>query len=799
MDAGTLAHALDRIANTGRVLYVAAHPDDENTRLLAYLANNRHVTAAYLSMTRGGGGQNLIGPEQAELLGIIRTEELLAARRLDAAQQRFTNMRDFGYSKSAEETLQVWGHDAALADVVWVIRSFQPDVVITRFDETPPNHGHHTASAILAREAFTAAADKDRFAEQLKQGVGVWQANRLLLNVPTWRNQTPPKEALAVDVGAYDTRLGLGYGELAAKSRSQHKSQGFGRAGERGPILEYFLPLAGTKPEKDILDGLKLGWSRFGQLAAPLDASFDQARAALDRDAPEKAIPALLAAHAQLAGLPRAPRVVEATRPLDELIAACAGLFVRATAPQPAAAPGATVQVNVEVALRRPTSVTLREVAIAPAPPMSVDAELEAGGRREVGVAVTIPPSAAISTPYWLSAPPLAGRYVVADPKASGLPLGPPALRANVGFTFGDRQVGLEVPVLYGWVDRVHGERLRPFLIVPPATVTPTRQATLLPNGQPASVTLRIRAGADAMNGEVRLPLPNGWRADPPQLTVSLSHAGDEKTASFSVTAPAAAVAIDVQPEITVAGQTWSYREEVIDYPHIPLQTVLQPSVLRLVPLELKVADGTVGYIPGSGDTIAEDLAAAGVRVTVLDDETLRHGDLSRFSALVVGIRAYNARPLVRGAHERLMEYVKNGGTVVVQYNTTSEWEPLDTPIGPYPLTLGRGRVTDETAEMVVVDPESAVLATPNRIGAADFDGWVQERGLYFAETFDERYEPVFRAHDSGEEPLSGGLLVARYGKGRYVYTGLSFFRQLPAGVPGAYRLFANLIGAELP
>ena len=304
MHAGTLAHALDRLANTGRVLYVGAHPDDENTRLLAYLANSRHVTAAYLSMTRGGGGQNLIGPEQDELLDVIRTEELLAARRLDGATQRFTRMRDFGYSKTADETLAIWNHEQALADVVWVIRTFQPDVIIARFDEQPPNHGHHTASAILAREAFTAAADPQRFPEQLTGGVEPWQADRLLLNVPTWREGPPPADALALDVGEYDPRLGLGYGELAALSRSQHKSQGFGVAGERGPLIERFVSVAGTQPTRDILENLDLTWGRFGDRAAPLAKALEEARGALERDHPERALPALLKAQRALDALP---------------------------------------------------------------------------------------------------------------------------------------------------------------------------------------------------------------------------------------------------------------------------------------------------------------------------------------------------------------------------------------------------------------------------------------------------------------------------------------------------------------
>lgn len=798
MHAGTLAHALDRLANTGRVLYIAAHPDDENTRLLAYLVNSRHVTAAYLSMTRGGGGQNLIGPEQDELLDVIRTEELLAARRLDAATQRFTRMRDFGYSKTADETLAIWDREQALADVVWVIRTFQPDVIITRFDEQPPNHGHHTASAILAREAFAAAADPQRFPEQLTRGAVAWQADRLLLNVPTWREGPPPADALTLDVGEYDARLGLGYGELAALSRSQHKSQGFGVPGERGPVIERFVWVAGTRPaQQDLLEGLDLGWGRFGDVAVPVAAALEAARGALERDRPEHALPALLKAHRAFDALPDVPRVRDARAALDKLIAAAAGLFVRATAARPGTVPGSAVPVRVEIVLRRPASMRLRRIVFPGLTPVEPAAVLALHEKKEVSQDVPISADAAISAPYWLADPSLPGHQVVRDLRLVGEPKGPPALAVGVDFGLDDRVLHLEAPVLYAWTDQVHGERLRSFLIVPPATVTPVRRAVMFPNGKPATVVVRIRAGKDELRGDVTLRLPAGWRSEPASSAVALAHAGDDATVRFQVTPPPNAQPLEIAPAIEVGGALWSYREDVINYPHIPMQVVLQPATLRLVPLALRLPAGRVGYIPGSGDTVADDLAQVGLTVETLDEETIRSGDLGRYNAIVVGIRAYNTRDVLRGAHARLMRYVENGGTVVVQYNTSNRLAPLDTPIGPYPLTIGRDRVTDETAAMVPVNPKHPILLAPNHIDTADFDGWVQERGLYFAERWDEHYEPIFRAADPGEQPLLGGLLVARHGRGRYVYTGLAFFRQLPAGVPGAYRLFANLIAVR--
>jgi LmbE family N-acetylglucosaminyl deacetylase len=797
MDAATLAHALDRLAGTGRVLYVAAHPDDENTRLLAHLANERHVTPAYLSMTRGGGGQNLIGREQDELLDVIRTEELLAARRLDGASQRFTRMRDFGFSKSAEETFAIWGHDAALADVVWVIRSFQPDVIVTRFDEQPPNHGHHTASARLAREAFAAAADPARFPEQLALGVEPWRAERLLLNVPTWGDKPPPADALTVDVGGYDPRLGLSWGELAARSRSQHKSQGFGVPGERGEILERFLSIAGSRPERDLLEGIDLSWGRFGPTGAALDETLGEARRTLERDRPESALPALLRAHDLLKELPDDARVRDARIELDRIIAAAAGLFVRATASRPAVVPGSAVPVRVEIVLRRPASVHLASVSFPGLPPVQESVDLALEKRTEITRDVPIPHDAPVSSPYWLAQPPARGHQTVVDARLVGEPVGPPPLAVAAELAIGDRLLRVEAPVVYSWTDRVHGERIRTFLVVPPATATPARAAVMFPNGEQRTVAVRIRAGEDSFRGDALLRVPAGWQVEPARIPVALAKAGDEVTVRFEVTPPDGAGPAVAEPVVESGGRSWSYREDVVDYPHIPVQVVLQPASVRLVPVELALPGGRIGYVPGSGDSIAEDLAHVGMEVETISDDRLRSGDLSRYAAIVVGIRAYNTSAAVRAAHDRLMDYVEAGGTVVVQYNTTNPREPLTAAIGPYPLTVGRGRVTDETAAMEPLAPDHPVLRRPNPITASDFDGWVQERGLYYAESFDDRYEPILRAADPGEAPLDGGLLVARHGNGRYAYTGLAFFRQLPAGVPGAYRLFLNLLAGN--
>ena len=785
--AGELAHALDRLGSTGRVLYIAAHPDDENTRLLTYLANVRHLDVAYLSMTRGGGGQNLIGGEQGVLLDVIRTEELLAARRIDGARQFFTRMRDFGYSKTPQETLALWDHDEALADVVWVIRTFQPDVIVTRFSEQPPNHGHHTASAILAREAFDAAADPKRFPEQLRGGVTAWKTTRLYRNHSMWgRTPTPPpKDALALDVGTYDPRLGLSMGELSAHSRSQHKSQGFGVAEQRGENIEYFVHVAGRAAKKDLLDGVDVAWTRY-PAAAAYTKELANAQRLLERDHPERAIPALVAARTALDKVPEDVRVRDGRRALDELIAAAAGLYVRATAAAPTGVRGAKVDVAIEV-VARGAAVSLRRIDVGGATPITSATALGLGEKKTITASASVPSTPSLA--YWLAKPAQGGHYV-ADASLVGAPLGPAPLSSTIDVAIGGRVVRLIRPVVHAWTDPVQGERVRPFTVVPPATVTPLRDAVLAP-GKAGPLEVRVRAGRDAVTGTVELTLPTGWAAKPASHKLALAKTGDEVTVRFDVTPSAKAKAGDATPLVRVGTETWSLREDTIDYPHIPVQLVLRPATVRLVPIDLRVSKRRIGYIRGSGDSIASDLAHVGFSVEEIDDETLRSGKLGAYATIILGIRAHNTRPAVVRSHARLMDYVKGGGTLLVQYVTLGETGPL----GPFPLEIGRDRITDETAAPTLLAPKHALLTKPHEITAADFDGWVQERGIYSAVKWDAQYTPLLRFSDPGEQPIDGTLVVAKHGKGTFIYTGLVFFRQLPAGVPGAYRLFANLVG----
>lgn len=791
--AGELLAGLKRLGVVGSVLYVAAHPDDENSRLLAYLVGEKGLAATYLSLTRGDGGQNLLGTEQDELLGLLRTHELLAARKIDGAEQLFTRARDLGYTKRAEEALDLWGRQAVLADVVQAIRRVRPDVVITRFNTLPPNHGHHTASALLAAEAFQIAADPGQFADQI-QLFPAFQPQRLLHNVP---NFNLPEHAdmsayLQLDVGHYDPLRGRSWTEIAAQSRSQHKSQGFGVAPERGPSLEYFAHLGGSKPQKDPLDGLDFTWKRFPG-GEKVQTAVEAAQKIFDPQHPERTIPALWKVHAAIQALPEQnPWKVRKLLETETLVLACAGIVLDVRAIEPVATPGDLLQLQV-IALNRSTAAAkILHVELADGV-TQLNAEMKANQPVVQTHALKLPANAVITTPYWLRTPTELGLDQVEDLAKVGLPEDQPALLARFVLEVGGHPLTTLRTIRNVWVDPVKGELSRPFEVAPPLMATLEREVFVLTNGQPLTLSVKVEAARDVQRAQVRLELPAGWKSPEPAL-VTLGK-GKEMVVHFVVTAPKTFV--DKQPFrvlTVVEGKTESWNQRTVRYDHVPPLTVRQPSQGTLVPLEINLGVKHLGYIPGPGDRVAESLQAVGYEVTQLPLDKLASEPLERFEAILVGIRAFNQFPQLASQREKLLKYVENGGRLVVQYQTNSRIAALSIPIGPYPLEISRDRVTDERAEMQPLDPNDPLLTTPNRLTARDFQDWVQERGLYFASKWDAHYRPVLAMHDVGEQPLKGGLLVAKYGKGSFVYTGLAFFRQLPAGVPGAYRLLANLL-----
>jgi LmbE family N-acetylglucosaminyl deacetylase len=821
-NAAQIQLALRRLGVVGSVLYVAAHPDDENTNLLAYLANEKLLRTAYLSLTRGDGGQNLIGAEQGTDLGVIRTQELLAARRVDGAEQFFTRARDFGYSKSPEETLRIWGREAVLADVVWVIRRFRPDVIVTRFSpEVTDTHGHHTASAQLALAAFQAAGDPSFHPEQLSGAVTPWQARRIFWNRSAW--SIKPDEDLSdfikLDVNAYNPLLGISYGEMAAESRSMHKSQGFGVARARGPIVEYFKLLAETEPVSSpadgVLGGLDFSWARMKMKGpAVIRRLIEKAQREFSPEAPHKVISTLLGIDRALAAVPddlwRAKKQAE----IRDLVLACAGLFAEATAPDYRVVPGGSIEVTAAAINRSAAKIELRDLRflggeVGDQPGSSEVHVRQALGIAEVKRTLRVAADAPLDTPYWLALPPEPGRFRVPDAMRIGLPMADPWLCVEFTFAIGGHSLTITRPVEFKWTDPVAGERYRPVEVTPTVSVRPRAGVVMLPNGGARALSVRVTAGAAGVSGTLRLEAPSGFSVTPAMAPFALAEKGAEAELTFQVqavplpahTGPASGI-LRVVAEVGTAH--FSQWVDHIEHDHIPVQVVLASSEVHLVDFAIARQGGKIGYIPGPGDEVAACLRQIGYEVTLLGDEVLAglapgSPALARFDAIVVGVRAFNTSAKLRAAQPALMAYVQAGGTLVVQYNTNNRLAPLATPIGPFPFEIGSKRVTDEQAGVSFTAPDQRLLNVPNHITARDFEGWIQERGLYFAATWDARYQTVLSMSDPGEPPQAGGLLWTRYGKGAFVYTGLALFRQLPAGVSGAYRLFANLLAAGGP
>ena len=790
--------ALRKLSVLASVLYVAAHPDDENTAMLAYLAKERLARTGYLALTRGDGGQNLIGTEQGPLLGLIRTEELLGARRIDGAEQYFTRAIDFGYSKTPAETLKVWGREAVLADLVWAIRSFRPDVIVTRFPAGGDGgHGHHTASAILVREAFDAAADPARFPEQLAL-VEPWRAKRLLWN--SWRRDGDQRPVVPgtvkVDLGAYSPALGQSYTELAAASRTMHKSQGFGSRERRGSLLNDLEPVAGEPPSRDLLDGVDMTWGRVpgGAAVALLLA---EAEAAYDPRRPEAIVPLLARAHAALDALGADLWVAIKRAEIAEAIRACTGLWLEAVAQAPAAVPGGEVKVATAAINRSAAEVTLKAVSLANVKATTwngAPAQLEDNRPVTADWTLALPANARPSQPHWLERPPRGGAYDVADQRLVDVARTPPALSATFTVTVAGRDLAFVEPVVYRETDPVDGERSRPLAIVPRVQVSLAESVLVFGDGRPKQVRVAVKANGAVADGVARLRAPAGWRVDPESVPLTLA-AGGEAAVEFQLHPPAAASEGFAEAVVEAGGESYARGIVTVDHRHIPLQAVLEPARARVLRIDLERDGSRVGYVMGAGDEIPGVLRQLGYEVTLLSDGDLAEGSLDRFDAIVVGVRAYNTRDALRQAQPRLLDWVRGGGTLVVQYNVGRDL--VVDQLGPYPFKVTRDRVTEEDATVELTAPGHPLLTVPNRIGAADFAGWVQERGLYFPGEWDPAYETVMAMHDTGEKPLAGAVLFARHGKGAYVHTSLAFFRQLPAGVPGAIRLFANLLAAK--
>ncbi|WP_461066035.1 PIG-L family deacetylase [Spirosoma horti] len=802
---GEILSNLKKLNVLGSVLYIAAHPDDENTLLLSYLAKERLVRTGYLSLTRGDGGQNLIGPEQGENIGVIRTQELLAARRVDGPDQFFSRAYDFGFSKQTTEAVRTWGQDKVLADVVWMIRKYQPDVIMTRF---PPDaragHGHHSASGFLAEEAFKISNDPTKFPEQLAY-VKPWQAKRIMWNmfIPgAFLSNKKPEEAgnlIGIETGLFNPLLGRSYGEIASESRSQHKSQGFGVAPNRGAKIDYLLLKGGDPVQKDPMEGVDMTWKRVLHSDA-VQSQVNQTISQFKPDQPAASVPALVQLYGAISKLDTTNIYVKAKRQeVEMLIRQCLGLWFETNPTDYAATPGETIKLTTNIVNRTDSPVTLVRIQYSTGKDSTLNLALKPNDVVLLPTSVMIPKTVKISQPYWLEKPIDKGLFQVDNQQLIGLPENPPALTASYTFDISGQRFTFSRPVVYRSTDPVDGEIYRPFIIQPAVTANLTERVYTFADNTPKTTEVVLKAGRANVAGTLRIDVPTGWRIEPASQPFELKNKGDEQRLSFRLIPSDKAQNGKLQAVMTTADGTLTTGLRVIAYKHIPTQTLFPQAEAKLVKLDVKVTAKNIGYIIGAGDEVPAALQQMGCRVNILGPTEL-NGNLSAYDAIVVGVRAYNTNSAMARYQPKLMEYVKNGGTMVVQYVTPNNSflrnEAQLPQLGPYPFTVVNERVTEEDAPMTFINPKHPLLNYPNKITEADFAGWIQERGIYFARDWDKAYEPIFSSHDQNEAPKEGSLIYAKYGKGHYMYTGLVFFRELPAGVPGAYRLFANLISA---
>ncbi len=798
--ASEIYHDLQNLNFIGSALYVAAHPDDENTRLISFLANDIHARTAYLSLTRGDGGQNLIGPEIRELLGVIRTQELLAARRTDGGSQMFTRANDFGYSKHPDETLAIWESDEVLSDVVRAIRKFKPDIIINRFDHRTPGktHGHHTTSAMLSFDAFDRVGNANEFPNSAK-AFGAWQPTRLFMNTSWWFygsrenfDKADKTNLIEVETGNYYPALGLSNGEIAALSRSMHKSQGFGNTGTRGNETEYLEFLKGEFPKEKTnpFSGINTNWSRLkggdaiGAILNPLEANFDF------KD-PSTIVGPLMQAHQMISQLEdshwRAIKLAE----IEQLIIDCSGLYIEAVADTQTINNKGKYNVTFEAVNRGTVPFNLQSIKAKDGADILVLNEALTQNQKFNYPSEMVSKATESSAPYWLQEEGSLGMYKVKE-ALIGLPETP--VQEQVVFNLQYRRMTLPITrnVIYKYNDPVDGEVYQPLEIVPEVSTSIADKVLIFASGDAKQIPIKVRAGRDNVNGFVQLGKPEGWTVTPSQQSFSLTRKGEEQTVIFTVTPPENQSEGYIEPLAVVGDRFYSKELVTLDYDHIPYQSVLLPSKAKVARLNIKKKGEHIGYVNGAGDAIPESLRQIGYTVTTIEPNNISAANLKKYDAVVMGIRAYNTVEELAFKQDELNKYVEQGGTLLLQYNTSHRLKTED--LAPYTLKLSRDRVTDEFSKVDFLAPKHAVLNTPNKITQDDFKGWVQERGLYFPSEWDDNFTPILGMHDKDYPQTEGSLLVAPFGKGHYIYTGLSFFRELPAGVPGAYRLFTNLI-----
>ena len=793
-----LGEDLQKLRVLGSVLHVAAHPDDESTHMLTWFAQQQHWETNYFACTRGDGGQNLIGDEQGVPLGLIRTQELLAARRIDGANQYFSRAFDFGFSKSTDEALAFWDKQLILSDLVWVIRKTRPDIIFTRF---PPDaragHGHHSASAALAIEAYKAAADPKMFPEQLKKGVDVWQAKRLLWN--TFRfpgstgNSTISDSQFKVNIGDYLPFLGQSTGELAAYSRSQHKSQGFGFAVDRGRSTEYFATLGGDAPKDFLWDGVDASWNRVNPnidaLIIPIIKAYNPAK-------PYESISALISLKKSIQALPKSPWTEKKLNEINAWVVSAAGVYLGATTSQGMVAIGEKLPIKTEFIVRAPIQVENVKISFA-----GIDSTIKGTVEpyKKYPFNRSITASAPITQPYWIQETKATGHFNVSDQQKIGQAKVDPAYTAKAIFHIQGEEFSLEKPVQELIIDPVKGEILQPIAVTPKTVFSLSSNVVLLPKGSKATKTtnLSITALGGLKPGKIEVKLGASVLANIPLKDGMKAGEKREWPISFiEASVPLGKLSSNIQLHITSGTDNWvdSLNLQTIEYPHIPTQRYFTPVNLSLLHIDFAKKGNRLGYIKGAGDKVPEALKQMGYEVDFLAEKDLTAANLQKYDVVLTGVRAYNTNDYWENAYPEIMKYIENGGNYVVQYNTASFLGPMKSSMSPYPLLVSRNRITKEEAKPEFLLPTHPLLNSPNKISETDFTDWIQERSIYTAETTDPHFEFPLGFSDPGESQNKGNIAVTKYGKGQFIYTGLVFFRELPAGVPGAYRLLANLL-----
>ena len=802
-DVGTLFHQIQKLNFLGSVLYIAAHPDDENTRLIAYLSNEKKARTGYLSLTRGDGGQNLIGPELREILGVIRTQELLEARKIDGGEQFFSRANDFGYSKNPDETLSIWDKQQVLSDVVWAIRKFQPDVIINRFDHRSPGttHGHHTSSALLSVESFDLANNPKSFESQLKQ-VTVWQPKRLFFNTSWWfygskeKFEAADKSNLSpLQIGTYYPLFGKSNQEIAALSRSRHQSQGFGSTGSRGEEMEYleFLKGESLQDKSNIFEGIDTSWNRIsggkpiGELVNAVEKEFDFKN-------PSASIPKLVRAYELIQQLDENHWKAIKSEELKKIILGCGGIYLEAIAENQNATKGSTLNVRLEAINRSTQNINLKSVQGSKAP-IVINENLANNKDFNRTITYSVLENFEFTAPYWLKEKGTEGMYRVDNQENIGIP----DVIRQAKITFTVEINGVTIPfdsiIVYKYNDSVKGEVYNPFDVVPDVSVTILDKVTLFNPGKKHSIGIKIKAGKSNVAGELTLELAPDWKINPQNIPINLAKIGEEQTVYFEVTAPKNETEITAKCVALINGKRFDQEQLITSYDHISKQQILKTAEAKFLNTNLKIGKEKIAYIMGAGDEVPKSLTQMGYSVSILKPESISKEFLTPFDVVITGIRAYNTIKVLAFKQDLLFDFVKEGKTMIVQYNTTDELVTKN--IAPYSLKISKDRVTEENAEVRFLAPENAVLNYPNKITSKDFEGWKQEQGLYYPNEWDNAFTPILSANDKNESPKNGALLVAKYGKGHYIYSGLSFFRELPEGVLGAYRLLANLISIQ--